>query len=271
MSELENQIDEPITDVEQVEQAEQPEKQPEASELATDSEPQHEQQAEQGEEEPPINQEKVNAAINKQYRLRKEAEERERKLQEQLQQVQPQAEQRPTLPPEPDPFSDSYEQDKQKYNDALRKQAEFDANLQFQQQQQQQQMLAQQQQQAKEIQQTTESYVSKAKDVGITPEELAQHGEVASQYFGVDMQLAIIADDDGALLTKYFAQNPMEAMQVGQMNPWAAANYVNTHIRAKAKQLTPKTTKAPTPPSKVQSSGAKVETDNPLIGGATFE
>lgn len=271
MSELENQVDEPITDVEQVEQAEQPEEQPEASELATDSESQHEQNAERG-EETPINQDKVNAAINKQHRLRKEAEERERKMREQLEQLKAyQQPQRPALPPEPDPFSDTFEQEKKAYKEALQSQAVWDAQQNILMQQQQQRLIEQQQKQEQEIRSKTESYVGKAKDVGITPEELAQHGTVASQYFGVDMQLAIISDPDGALLTKYFAQNPMEAMQVGQMSPWDAANYVNNNVRAKAKRLTPKTSSAPPPASKVESSGAKVETSDPLLEGGSFE
>lgn len=268
--ELENQTDfiEELT--EEVEVAE-PE---EAAELATDSDEESEDEPQESEEEKAkkVNQDKVNAAINRKHREMMEAKEEAERYKQQLSQYQSKAESNaPTIPEEPDPFSDNYKQDKEAYNAALRKHATWEAEQSMAQSYKQQIEQANSQKQAEDEHEKVKGYAQKAKTFGISPSDLQQYGQSAGQYLNKEMAMRIVSDDEGPLLTKYLAQNPMEAMQLSQMNDYEAAIHIERNIRPTARSLKTKTSTAPKPPTKVRGSGGKIENESPLLKGATFE
>jgi len=265
MSELENQVDEIEQDeIEEVNEVEPQDD--EVSELA----PEQEAEPEQNEEEAhKVNQDKINQVINKKHREAKEWQEKYEALAKQQQQnAQPDA---PEIPPMPDPFDDDYAEKVKQRDEALRKRSVYEAEQQLRQQIAQQQAQQAQQQQIAQMKEATESYVKKAKEYGITPEQLQEYGTTAAQYVSDDLALAIVQDPDGALLTKYLASNPMEAMQLQSMNPYQVVMHIERNIRPKAQALKPKKTSAPQPTTKVDASGANVKTESPLLKGARFE
>ncbi len=264
MSELENQADETITDDNFINEAEQPEEQPEASELATDTEAEPEQNTE---ESTHVNQDKINAAINRKHR---EAMEWKEKY-EALQQQQPQAlTAAPEIPPMPDAFDDDYDAKVKERDEAIQKRAAHDAQQQALQQMQQQQQMAAQQAEVEKLNKQAEKYAQSASEFGVTPEQLQQYGEQAGQYLNQDIAMAIVSDPEGVLLTKYFAQNPQDAIELSSMNPYQAAMHMERNIRPKAQQLKPKKSAASAPPRRVDTSGADIDNESPLLKGATF-
>jgi hypothetical protein len=82
--------------------------------------------------------------------------------------------------------------------------------------------------------------------------------------------MAILSDPEGPLVTEYLKQNPVEALNLNAMNPVQAGMALNA-IKDKARELKPKTTAAPKPPTKVETSGANIDESSPLLQGATFE
>ena len=257
MSELENQIDEQNSQDEYVEEVEQDEAvepdESEAAELAPDSEAEHE---EKQQDEHRINQDKVNQVINRKH---KEAMEWKEKYEALAQQQQPVQESAPPIPDEPDIFADDYEEKKRAYIEAIRKRERWEAEQEVKKLYAEQLQQQQSQKQMQELQKQSEVYVKKASEFGIKPEELQEYGQAAAQYVNQDLAMAIVADDEGALITKYLALNPLEAESLSQMNPYAAAMHLERSIRPKAQQLKPKPSNAPKPPTKVDG---KANVDN---------
>ena len=183
-----------------------------------------------------------------------------------------QAKQFENIPDLPDPFDDDYETKLREREMLLTAKAQHEAQQQLLAQQQQQQQYQQQLQQQQELQKQVISYENRAKELGITQEELAQAGQTVAQYgISEDIAMGILADKDGALITKYLAANPLEISQLTSMNTVQAAMYLERHIRPKAANLKPKKSKAPAPSENLSGSSVKVESKYKNISGAKFE
>ena len=267
MSELQNDNVEPVID--------NPTKieNQDGAELAPASEAQHEEQA----QVETVNQDAINKAINKKHFEAKQAErerdealakvaEFEKKQQEQL------AAQVGDIPPMPDAFDDDFDAKVKARDDALLRKAEFDAqqNLYLQQQQFQQQQ--EQQRRAEEVQKQAANYTDKAKEYGISNEELNKAGNLVASY-GVsdDLTMAILSDSEGPLITQYLAANPMEISALNSGNPYIAGAKL-AEIKIKASALKPRTSNAPEPATKVQGSSVDADANQyQHIKGAKFE
>ena len=121
--------------------------------------------------------------------------------------------------------------------------------------------------QQKELQVKVESYVGRAKDLGVTPEALQVAGNrIAGYGLREDIASEIVGDPDGPLITTYLASNP-QAIDALNGSTWMNGAEVYGKIKAQAGSLKPKTSKAP-PPADISSGGAPSPEDNPW--GATF-
>lgn len=223
-----------------------------SAELATDSEPQHEENSEEPKADP--NQEAIQKVIDRKHFEAKEAERKAEEYRKQLEQYQNQQPVAPTIPERPDPFDDDYDAKMQHYEQAVAAKGRHDYEQQVranQQQQEQQRLQAEQQQKLNE---SLGKYVESGKKAGMSIEEMQQAGQIVDSYgIGAEIQQALIADEDGALIVKHLAANPAAASEIASMSLYQAALHLDRTIRPMAKQLKPKTTSAPAPNKRVQS------------------
>lgn len=227
------------------------------SELAPDSEAQHEQN------EPEALPDKAQQVINKKHWEAKQAERERDELKRQLEEMQAkqQAQQNvePIVPEMPDPFDDDYEQRMQEWQQKTieRTKWETQQNL-IQQQQQQMQQQQLQQQQAKLVDSVNE-YTERAKSFGISQDELAQVGGLVAQAgISEDLTRELLVDPEGALIVKQLASDPQSLDALSQMSPYQAAIYINNNVRPKAQSLKPKTSNTPPPPDNLSGKSAEV-------------
>ncbi len=242
------------------------------SDLAPDSEGQHEQKP----VEETVNQEAVQKAINKKHF---EAQQAKRDLEAANKRIADfEAKQREVevakfsnIAPLPDSFDDDYESKMQARDLQIAQKAQFDAQqAQFN---NQQQFEAQQKQQQKQIDMQTkvQTYATRTKELGIGQDEMQAAGNTVAQYgLSDDLVLHILGDSDGPLITKHLAENPQEGFELASMSPYAVGSFLDG-IKAKAVALKPKTTNAPAPAQKLNAGVHAKDTQYKNIGGAKFE
>jgi len=252
------------------------ENQENGADLATASESEHEQQPKVDEEA--AKQEAIQKTINKKHF---EAKDAERKLEAankqiadfQAQQREQMAAQVGNIPPMPDPFDDDFDEKVKQRDDALIAQANFNTqNQTFQQQQKFNQQQAQQLKQ-EQLQTQIQTYNARTKELGISTDELQAAGNTVAQYgISDDLTMAILADSDGPLITKYLAANTQELINLSSMNPLQAAMHIERNVREKAALLKPKTSNTAAPTTDFKGAGADTDAGKfPLTKGAKFE
>ena len=244
---------------------------PKGLEKDSDSAPEDDQEAFS-----PLQQERFNAAIGKKVRQTRDQERRADDLERQLQEIKSQLpkQERPYVPPVPDPFSisdEEYRRTLAQRDEAVRAAVNFDnqrqAQLQNQQRLQQHQAEEQQTQQNEKIR----AYSERASKLGIKAEELQVAGNSLANY-GIDESLGqfILEDDQGPLITTYLASNPQELDELRSMSPAKAAARVESQIRSKAVAARPKkVTDTPDPLERPHGAGKASSKRGPQ--GATFE
>ena len=181
------------------------------------------------------------AIADKVYKLRekeREAEELKQRLQS-LEQRMPKQE-RPSVPKEPDPYALSDQESQQQLrmrDEAIARQAAFDAQQRFQQQEaerlQQERLMREQE----ALNEKVATYSQRAVQLGISNEELQAAGNAVAS-FGIadDVVNYILEDDLGPAITKYLSQNVTELDTIRAMSPAQAAVRIATHVREKAAQ-----------------------------------
>ena len=267
MSELQN--DEYVEEVEsenvEVAEAEEP------SDLATDNDGEHDEKPDDGEQKQ-VNQDAINEAINKQHRKYQEEKRRADEAERRLAEMQPKP-QAPQLVEAPDPFDDDYEIKQAAYIESVRQQAIFENNQRLSQElTQSQQAAAQREQQARENAKI-QAYVDNAKAMSISIEQLEQAGQVVGSYgLSKDVQMFIVDDKQGPLITQYLAANHADAETIASMPPLQAAIYIERTIKPKVAALKPKTTSTPNPATRVSGGGGDKDAGKYRFSkGATFD
>lgn len=245
------------------------------SDLATDSEAEHEEQPQVDEDA--AKQAAIQKAINKKHfeaqQAKREAEEYKRKVEEyERQQRELEAAKFRDIPSLPDPFDDDYEQKVRERDALIIQKAQFDAQQSYYYQQQQLQQQQREQQQREAQAKLEQDFLANAKKVGAKDEEIVSVVTTLVQAgLNNDLGNAIMADADGYLVAKHLAANPMEAYELNSMNPiLAGAKYAE--IRKKAVALKPKTTSAPKPSKDLTGRSGDADAGRyQIIDGAKFE
>lgn len=261
-------IEEVEQDVEESEIAEVEGDDSQSSDLATDSDAEHEKKTESQ-----IAQDKVQEVINKKHWEAKENERKYLAAQKELEQYKAQQQQAaPEVPALPDPFEDDYEQKLKQRDEAMRKRITWEAQQDYVTQQQKHTQEQEQQAKAKELYDKQITYTKRAKDLGISGEDLQKAGETIAHYGLNDgLVMEILGDNDGALITKHLAANPMEIEALNSMSPYQAARHIEA-IRPKLEALKPRRTKAPNPSTRLEGKGTDPEAKKYRhISGAKFE
>lgn len=158
---------------------------------------------------------------------------------------------KPEVPPMPDPLSmteSQFREHAQKRDDALVRNAQWEAE------QRQHNLMAQQAEQERQRQQqeatrkAVETYTARSVQLGLKQDELQHAGNMVAQ-FGIDLNLAdmILHDEQGPLITKYLAQNLMELDEINRLPIAQAALRIGTVVKQKAAALKPRVSAAPDP------------------------
>ena len=258
------------TEVEDVQDEETNES--ESSDLATDSDGEHENQP----DDEAIAKEKrdnaTNEAFNRQHRKYQDEKRRADELEQRLTKLQP-TQEAPQVLESPDPFDDDYETKQKAYIDSIRQAERFSYQQeQFSQYTNQQQADKQQKMQA-ELNTKAESYTGRAKEYGIKPEELQQAGQMVASYnLSDDVAMFILEDEQGPLITRHLSNNHADAEKIAGMTPMQAAMYIERTVKPKVAALKKKQTNAPSPATKVSGGGGDKDAGKyKYTGKATFE
>ena len=251
MSELQSEDvtidnDEYIEEVEQDEIAEDES----PSDLAPDSDPGHEEKTESQ-----INQDKVQEVINRKHWEAKESERKLLAAQKELEQYRAQQQAAPNVPDLPDPFDDDYGAKMQQRDQAMRQRLEWESRQRYEQTSQQARQQEAQERLNKELYEKQTKYVQRAKDSGITEQDLQAIGSAIANYgLRDDLVVEILDDKDGPLIAKHLAANPMKMEELSSLTPYQSARYIET-LRPSLAALKPRITNAPNPSTKIEGKG----------------
>lgn len=179
-------------------------------------------------------------------------------------------EQAPVVPDAPDPYSDTYELDLQKRDEALLAKARFDAQSNYQQQQLQLQKQDEQRLESEALNKSVSEYTDRAKKLGVSSDELQAAGQVVSEY-GINDQVTkhILADQHGPLITKYLSQNPLAMESLRNMPPISAGVFIESEIKPQAVKLKPQTTNTPAPIDTITGAGTPLK-KHPALEGVIY-
>ncbi len=213
-------------------------------------------------------QETIDKAIGKQHKKFRDEERRANGLEVELAdaksklgQYQADENQPVDIPKMPDQYDDDFNEQVEKRDEAIRRNAEITAQVAVNTQNQQNAQIAAQQKEVDVINNKVVSYTEKATGLGVTPQELQEAGNTVASYgIPADLTIALLDDPDGPLITKYLAANPLEIDSLKNMSTFQAALHIEKVIRPKTDELKPKTSNTPAPQDDIE--GGSVDTDN---------
>jgi len=106
---------------------------------------------------------------------------------------------------------------------------------------------------------------------GLNPVETKTAADTIINYGISDtFQDILLEDPDGPLFVNYLSQNPVELEEMNRMTTLQLVNHLNSDIRAKASLLKPKTSNAPNPPLTLRGGGAPEQKES-WEQGAVYE
>ena len=229
------------------------------------------------EEQPEKIDDGVQKAINKQHAKYREEERKRIEIEKKLEDANSRLEKFEAekgdviIPDAPDPYDEDYDAQLKVRDEAIMRKATQDA--------QQQSVIAQQDAQ-REVAQKAEQerftaiiqgYNEQTVKLGLSPDEVRVAGDKVVEYgISVDVAEFILQQEDGPLITKYLADNPVVLDDLRHMPPIQAALKINSEIKAAASTLKPQASTTPDPAETLTGRGAG-EKVNPLIKGVTFE
>ena len=244
-----------------------------------DSNDDHEEQAanESG-EEGKINQEAVNKRINKAIREKKEAEEKaveEKRLRKEAEEKLEAATKTelPDIPALPDIMDADYELKMSQRDDIIKQHAVAQANKDHLAKLKADRQLEEQKADIENVKTMVAGFDKKTTEFKLDKTELVEAQNTVGSFLTGKTELAryLLSDDNGPLLVNYLAQNIEELEKISTMPQTTAAVYIATKISPQAMELKPKTTKADAPPYTPPSGKGKMDSENPVLAGCTFE
>jgi hypothetical protein len=176
------------------------------------------------------------------------------------------------VPPMPDQYADEavYNQTMRERDAALTYNAEIAAQSRFTQSQQEQEQRGRQEKAQQRAQEQFNGHVAKAKEVGLTADELRTTGQaIIDAGASDDLVSLILDDDDGPLIQKYLAANPLVLDEVANLSPAQMGIMVERKIRPAANALKQKPSTTPDPAETLNGRGAP-EGKDPWLAGGTY-
>ena len=174
------------------------------------------------------------------------------------------------IPALPDIYDDDYEAQLKQREEAIKRQAiqEAQKNVLTEQQNAQKEVAAQAE--VERQNNLVKGFNGQITKLGLNPEEIGAAVDTVVSY-GIDSALGefILQQEDGPLITKYLANNPLELDDLRNMSPIDAALTINSKIKQASSKLKPEATTAPDPAETLSGKGVG-EKKHPLIKGASF-
>ena len=220
-------------------------------------------------------QDSVQKAINKQHAKYREEERKRLAAEAELAELRGKLEEKnkpeaPIVPPMPDQFDDNFEELMVARESKLKELVEYEAKQKLESEVISKQQEAQQAKQQEELQQRVTNYSDRALKMGVDSQELEQAGTYVAQS-GISEEIAsfLLDDEQGPLLVKHLADNPIELDELRGMPIAQAIIKIHSEVRSKVSVPTNNVTSAPDPVRGI--SGKPVEDIPEIIRGATFK
>jgi len=176
-----------------------------------------------------------------------------------------------SIPEIPDPYEDDYEERLKVRDDAIVRKANHDAQNQRVIDQQNATQEAATKAEDERVGTLISGYSKRIGELGLGADDVRLAGDTVVRN-GIDGQVAefILGDEDGPLITKYLADNPIIQDDLRGLTTIQAAMKINSEIRSAASAMKPQASNAPDPTEILSGRGAG-EKDSPFISGATFD
>lgn len=208
--------------------------------------------------------------LQEEKRLRIEAEERAKKYEQDLRKFQ--VPKRPEIPEMPDVVDPQYRQKLALREETIKKQVMYDQKMKMYQQHVKNQQQNQQKQRIDELKQKTVKYAARSKDFGISDDDAKKYEDSIAPFISPNnarMAEYILDHEQGPLIVKYLAKNPMEMEKLASMGDMDAAVYISTTLSEKSKTAKPRTSTTPPPGKTLKGKGGSSK--HAALDGATFE
>jgi hypothetical protein len=180
---------------------------------------------------------------------------------------------RPIVPDYPDPLDPLYQQKLKSRDEALIAQQKYDNDVASAEHQKKAASQDVVNQMLEGLKQKQTSFQEKITDLGLDAKDIDADEKTIIPFINSSNAPTaeyILGHDNGPLIVKYLANDPIEMDKVSRMTPMNAAVYINNEISPKAEKYKPATTKTPAP-AKVINGRSKIKQEDPMIAGATFE
>lgn len=224
-----------------------------------------------------VSQDAVNKAINKQHAKFREEErkrlESDKKLaaaEEKLKALE--AEKGDiTIPEIPDSYDENYEDKIKARDEAIKQKAIQEAGEKTAIEKQNADIEVANKVEQERINSLVNEYDKRIVTLGLDANDIKNAVQTVVDY-GVSGEVRefILQQEDGPLITKYLAENPIQLDELRNMTPIQAAFKISSEIREAAAVLKPQASNAPDPADVLAGRGAG-EVVDPSIAGATFE
>jgi len=177
--------------------------------------------------------------------------------------------QKPVIPDLPDPYDEDYDVRIKQRDEAIKNAAIYEANEEARNNQLKSQHQAEQERKKNELVKSVETYSGRAKELGISENELAVAGKAVAAYGMLDdVAHFILSDDKGPAITTFLARNPSELESISKLSPMQAAVHINNVIKPKL-QLKNKISAIPEPADTLSGGGVTRSERGPK--GAKYE
>lgn len=242
----------------------------EGADSAAASEPQHEENSAGADGEKRLNQEAIDAAINRQHAKYREEQRKRIALEEELQRLRQSGS--VDDDPEPqiakiDPYGDDVEDQIKRRDETLLAHAAWQ-----QRQQQRRAYMSQYEQQRQAEQQQTaaqqaERFFGAAAERKIDQSQLNQAVQTIGQYqLGHEVAGYLMTDDKGPEMVTALAKNPVLLAELSVMTPTERILHIERNVRSKVTP-SPRASKGNPPPTRVKGRAADASDRYPLTGG----
>lgn len=278
MSELQNDGEEAIideVDAQDEQNAESVNDQTdESSELAPDSADEREENTEP--QEPDWVKDRIAKQTFKQRQAERERDEALKRIQEMEEKYVNKPLEPVNIPPIPDSWDDDYESKIKARDEAILRQAKYEAAQAQRREAEAQKQRDEERRQYEEAQRIADNFEQNAKKLGVD-RQLLSEAEQKLQDNGITSDLAavILDDPEGALIAMHLAANPLELYDLidltkaGDQRSLIKAGTLFSNIKSKASNLKPKPSSAPDPATTLKGGVVPAKERGPK--GATFE
>ncbi len=176
-----------------------------------------------------------------------------------------------TIPDLPDPYDEDYEAQISARDSAIMQKATQNAQAQVEQAKKTANMEAAKVTEQERVNDLVSGYDKQITVLGLNPDDIRRAGDTVVSYgISTDVAEFILQQEDGPLITKYLADNPLILDDLRNMQPINAALKINSEIRQAASTLKPQASQTPDPTEILSGNGVN-ERVSSFISGAKFE